>query len=312
MASAPPLSAALYVSADLRDGEVRIRLHDPPLATDGATPSVKPRPPANVRRGAFILFEGLDRSGKTTQCAMLAKYLLTKAPPAAAASPDAKVSAQPVVDATATATAAATATATTAPAAVPSPPPGAIAMRFPARQSAVGRVIDAYLTSKQSLSDQAIHLLFAANRWEHAQQIRAALLAGQHVVMDRYSYSGIAYSIAKGLTESWCAASEVGLPAPDLVITLSVTPAEATKRGGYGTERYETQGFQEKVAAAFQHMFDAKMCVSYTGNDLVDTRSGCLWANLSGMATVEAIHALCVSHAEHTIARVRDDPIGML
>ena len=37
---------------------------------------------------------------------------------------------------------------------------------FPDRTTAVGGMIDAYLSSKTDLDDAAIHLLFSANRWE--------------------------------------------------------------------------------------------------------------------------------------------------
>lgn len=38
----------------------------------------------------------------------------------------------------------------------------------PDRTTAIGKMIDAYLQSKAELDDRAIHLLFAANRWECA------------------------------------------------------------------------------------------------------------------------------------------------
>lgn len=36
----------------------------------------------------------------------------------------------------------------------------------PDRTTAIGKMIDAYLQSKAEMDDRAIHLLFAANRWE--------------------------------------------------------------------------------------------------------------------------------------------------
>ncbi|EFJ19742.1 hypothetical protein SELMODRAFT_418976 [Selaginella moellendorffii] len=43
------------------------------------------------------------------------------------------------------------------------------------------------------------------------------LMAGITLVVDRYSYSGVAFSAAKGLDLEWCKALGVGLPAADLV-----------------------------------------------------------------------------------------------
>lgn len=43
-----------------------------------------------------------------------------------------------------------------------------------------------------------IHLLFSANRWERAKNIIKTLEAGVTVIVDRYCYSGVAFSAAKG------------------------------------------------------------------------------------------------------------------
>lgn len=51
---------------------------------------------------------------------------------------------------------------------------------------------------QNDLSDEAIHLLFSANRWERANHIIKTLEAGTTLVIDRYCYSGVAYSAAKG------------------------------------------------------------------------------------------------------------------
>lgn len=37
---------------------------------------------------------------------------------------------------------------------------------------------------------------------------------------DRYAYSGVAFSAAKGLDVDWCKKTDSGLPKPDLVIFL--------------------------------------------------------------------------------------------
>jgi len=41
-----------------------------------------------------------------------------------------------------------------------------IHMRFPDRTTAIGKIINAYLSMSTNLDDRATHLLFAANRWE--------------------------------------------------------------------------------------------------------------------------------------------------
>lgn len=150
------------------------------------------------RRGSFIVLEGVDRCGKSTQVQRLVTRLVNLGF-------------------------------------------AATARRFPDRTTATGQVIDRYLTSSSSsaggsLSDQAVHLLFSANRWEASSDLVATLRRGTHVVCDRYAASGVAFSAAKGnpaMTPAWCRAPDVGLPAPDAVVFLDMDPAAAARRGGY-------------------------------------------------------------------------------
>lgn len=160
-------------------------------------------------RGMFIVFEGLDRSGKSSQVAKLAETL--------------KNTGRTVKT-----------------------------MRFPARDSGpIGKMIDEYLRSGNELSDESIHLLFSANRWEVANQIRADLMNGVDIICDRYIYSGVVYSASKGLPWDWCCAPDCLLPKPDLVLFLNVDPEVAKSRGDFGNERYEKVEFQAKVRENF-------------------------------------------------------------
>jgi dTMP kinase len=106
-------------------------------------------------RGKFIVFEGLDRSGKSTQTKLLTEYLSQRS--------------------------------------------NTELIGFPNRQSEIGSMINKYLTSQVEVSHQAIHLLFSANRWESMADIEKKLSSGINICCDRYYYSGVAYSTAKGL-----------------------------------------------------------------------------------------------------------------
>jgi dTMP kinase len=78
----------------------------------------------------------------------------------------------------------------------------------------------------------------------------SALQSGTTLVVDRYAYSGVAYSAAKGvpgMDVEWCRNPDIGLPAPDLVVYLRVSNAVAAARSGFGEERYEKAEFQDKV-----------------------------------------------------------------
>lgn len=168
-----------------------------------------------MNRGRLVLFEGLDRTGKTTQSNILAERLQ----------------------------------------------PDVTLIKFPERSTEIGALIDRYLTDKTfELPDQAVHLLFSANRWEMAERIKQLLLRGTHVVLDRYVYSGIAYSAAKHtdkMDRSWCLQPDKGLPRPDLTIFLTSDDAENELRAGFGEERYEKSEFQREVKKQFFEVFKA-------------------------------------------------------
>jgi len=130
-------------------------------------------------------------------------------------------------------------------------------MRFPDRSTGIGSVINSYLTCSEELDDRAIHLLFSANRWEKEKQIQRSLAAGTNIIIDRYAYSGVAFSAAKpGLSLNWCKQPDVGLPRPDLVVFMDVTEEVAKQRGGFGEERYEVAEFQRRVRQNYKHLKD--------------------------------------------------------
>lgn len=126
------------------------------------------------------------------------------------------------------------------------------------RTTATGKMINAYLQGTTEQSDEAIHLIFSANRWEAAQGILRDLHSGCTVVIDRYSFSGAVYTTAKdkpNLSLEWCWSPEIGLLWPDLVLFLDISTEDAAKRGGYGEERYEKQEMQTKVRTLFMKLF---------------------------------------------------------
>eukprot|EP00239_Pterosperma_sp_CCMP1384_P007212 CAMPEP_0197848984 /NCGR_PEP_ID=MMETSP1438-20131217/10576_1 /TAXON_ID=1461541 /ORGANISM="Pterosperma sp., Strain CCMP1384" /LENGTH=216 /DNA_ID=CAMNT_0043461473 /DNA_START=121 /DNA_END=771 /DNA_ORIENTATION=- len=181
-----------------------------------------------VRRGAFIVFEGGDRSGKSTQCARLLDALKAKDIPAEL-------------------------------------------WRYPDRTTETGKMINSYLSNQSELDDFAVHLLFAANRWEKRSLMEKTLNEGTTLVVDRYSYSGVAFTSAKktpGLDLEWCKAPEKGLIAPDVVLYLQVPVDVAAKRGGYGEERYEKAEFQKTVGEQFEQLKDDKWHVIDASADL--------------------------------------------
>lgn len=165
----------------------------------------------HATRGKLIVFEGPDRSGKTTQTKLLVDHLRERGYKVAAGCP----------------------------------------MRFPDRTTQVGKLIDAYLKNTSDLDDRVLHLLFSSNRWEKAERIVECLRRGESVIIDRYAYSGVAYSSAKGLDMRWCKGADSGLPKPDLVLYLDIPIEAAMKRGEFGAERFEKEAFQRAVSKQF-------------------------------------------------------------
>lgn len=74
---------------------------------------------------------------------------------------------------------------------------------------------------------------------------------GITLVVDRYAYSGVAFTVAKekeGLDKKWCMEIEAGkLPEPDIVFFLDLPTEHAASREKYGKEIYEKNEFQKKV-----------------------------------------------------------------
>lgn len=145
--------------------------------------------------------------------------------------------------------------------------PGSKILKFPDRNTNIGKIINEYLTNEKfTLPDQSIHLLFSANRWELYQQILDDLNLGTTVILDRYIYSGIAYSLSKLKWNNvsgqmadvdWLYGPDKGLPKPDLTIFLTLSLEEITARALFGNERYENLEFQGIVKQNFLQLLDS-------------------------------------------------------
>ena len=204
------------------------------------------------KRGLFIVFEGIDRCGKSTQITELSDRL------------DKMGHAN-------------------------------VMMHFPERSTSVGREIDAYLKSKKEIDDKELHQLFCKNRWEFKDIILSHIENGFTVIADRYAFSGVAYSVAKGLDMEWCKEGDIGLPAPDMVFLLDMEAKEAAKRGNYGEERFEKIEFQEKVRTAFHRFFHNKE-----------------WITIDAMQHVEVTQTYIVREIDNAIKNFTNKPIQKL
>jgi dTMP kinase len=163
-------------------------------------------------RGLLIVFEGLDKSGKSTQSKLLYDALTLK-------------NFQCEL------------------------------WRFPNRTTSIGQLINLYLTKKIEQEDHVVHLLFSANRWEQVNEMKNKLYNGITLILDRYAYSGVAYTAAKyGFDIEWCKQCDMGLPKADLVCFMDNKSINVDT--SLGDERYENIEFQQIVNKNFKNLFN--------------------------------------------------------
>lgn len=171
-------------------------------------------------------------------------------------------------------------------------------MRFPDRTTTIGQLISSYLEKKSDLEDHTVHLLFSANRWELVPLMKKKLEQGTTLVVDRYAFSGVAFTSAKpGFCLDWCKSPDVGLPRPDLVMFLQLNPSEAAQRGQFGEERYENSTFQNQVLQRFEELMK-----DHSVN----------WKVIDASQSVDDVHSNIQKHSLSIINSAQDEPLGEL
>lgn len=175
-----------------------------------------------TRRGRFVVLEGLDGAGTTTQARLLGEALR-------AAGRAVHVTAEPSGG-----------------------PAGALVRQVLQQRIGGGR--------GGGFDPHALALLFAADRLDHvAAEVEPRLAEGCDVVSDRYTLSSLAY---QGLTTgdlAWVEVINRRAPAPDLTIFLRVRPGLALGRrqaAGTAPELYEVAAFQRRVARSYQRALE--------------------------------------------------------
>jgi len=165
--------------------------------------------------GRFIVLEGLDGAGTTTQGRRLVELLNATQRPA-------ELHAEPT-----------------------SGPIGRI----------IRQVLRGELSVGGDLREHIVALLFAADRLDHVGgAIVPTLQAGRHVISDRYLPSSLAYQAAF-CDPAWVAALNRHARTPDLTIFLDVPPEVGLARVAARTgtrERYEVLDTLTRVHAGYQ------------------------------------------------------------
>jgi dTMP kinase len=101
------------------------------------------------------------------------------------------------------------------------------------RMLSSGTTLVSYRGSDRNLINISFHLIVLCMMFERHLAFAFSDLIFNiyilHKVCDRYCYSGVAFSAAKGMDMDWCKACDKGLIAPDCVIYLDMPVEEAAQ-----------------------------------------------------------------------------------
>ncbi|XP_020932074.1 thymidylate kinase isoform X3 [Sus scrofa] len=135
-------------------------------------------------------------------------------------------------------------------------------------------------------------------RFPERPLIKEKLSQGITLVVDRYAFSGVAFTSAKeNFSLDWCKQPDTGLPKPDLVVFLELQLAEAAARGGFGLERYESGAFQQRALQRFQQLM---------GDVTLP------WKTVDASRSIEDVHGEIRALSEDTIQAAAQKPLGEL
>ena len=158
------------------------------------------------KRGAFILLEGVDRCGKTTQCSLLLKHLLSLSVAAVAMRfPDRTTQVGKLID-------------------------GYLSSGADLDDRAVHLLFSAnrWETAPSLARTLAEGTSIVCDRYAYS----GVAFSSAKTKEDRATSASSSGSEGDDLSIDWCKGPDIGLPAPDCVLFLDLSQDEAEKRGG--------------------------------------------------------------------------------
>lgn len=205
---------------------------------------------APMHKARFVVIEGIDGAGTTTQTRRLFEALRTR-----------NMSACETRE----------------------PTDGPIGMLL--RQMLKGRIVSVAGSGAPGWQEMA--LLFAADRIEHARgEIEPSCAAGSWVFSDRYDYSSVAYQSASAGSVAvipWLRELNRHVPRPDLTLVIDVSPEVARARRlarSSAREIYDDDPFQAHLAAFYRDIdsyFPDDRIVHVDGDRDADQVFAALW-----------------------------------
>ena len=183
------------------------------MILDGTKPAAPGTPASAASRGAFILLEGVDRCGKTTQCGLLLKHLLSLSMAAVALRfPDRTTQVGKLIDGYLQSGA--------------DLDDRAVHLLFSAnRWEAAPNLAQTLAEGKTIVCDRYAYSGVAFSSAKTKEDRKGG---GD----DGAAAAASGGSAAEDLSIDWCKGPDVGLPAPDCVLFLDLSQDEAEKRGG--------------------------------------------------------------------------------
>ena len=177
-------------------------------------------------RGKFLVLEGIDGSGTTTQLDRVVDYIRSRGFPAVATR---------------------------------EPSTGPIGKLL--REALLGRLA---MPDGSGLDGRTMAMLFAADRFDHLQrEVEPELAVGTTVVSDRYLLSSLAYQ-AEEADRDWVQVLARGVRKPDRTFLLDLPVEVAAQRrlaAGRPVERYDADSYLAKVAANYRALAKADSSV---------------------------------------------------
>jgi dTMP kinase len=153
---------------------------------------------------------------------------------------------------------------------------------FPVYTTPLGRQLRSYLQGRFPLEARAVHLLYAANKWEVAEKMTHRLRRGEVIVVNRYTPSNLAYGLAHGLPQEWLASLEKGLPEPDMVILLDIPPRASNRRKRKDRDIHEANlHYLAKVRREYLHLAEKFGWTIVNGQMDVESVRAAVWGNVA-------------------------------
>jgi thymidylate kinase len=145
-------------------------------------------------------------------------------------------------------------------------------VKLPNRSTETGQLLDRFLRGEEGFrfsthstsNERAAQLVFAANNHEHRDRIVEMIQMGDTVVLDRYVTCGKVYHEERvgPIHALDIEALNKGMPIPDVVLLLDMSPLVAVGREGYGEERNDNLERQVRILTLYRQSTDVTHIVN--------------------------------------------------